>query len=236
MHQNHRLSLRTCIAGLCIVLLVFPASAFTAQSLTITVEKNGNATAVFQYALEGFVENAIPESVLKEELVKGLATSDEPPEVTAFDKSGATLSMKKFARLSDTATGTEYVTASMNFSVAEEALKESSVSSLITADFTPRTTTVIFPDGYREVFTDSSLLPSLRHVVIDPEKMAAANATAQNNRAATTVAGSPSGTGAIPTPETGGESSSAIPVVIGIVILLALAGAGAYYYKVYLKK
>ncbi|OPY36844.1 MAG: PEGA domain protein [Methanoregula sp. PtaU1.Bin051] len=156
----------------CLISLTVPAAAFTAQSLTITVDKDGDASAVFRYLLEGPVENAIPESMLQEELVKGLATSSEPPEVVTFDRSGAMLLMKKFAQVSETDTGTEYLTASMDFSRAQIALKESALSYIISADFSPQTTTVIFPDGYQREFADSPTLPSIRHTVIDPAKQA----------------------------------------------------------------
>ncbi|HNX17927.1 MAG TPA: PEGA domain-containing protein [Methanoregula sp.] len=163
---------------LCLALfLILPVQAFTADSLTITIAKNGDATASFKYTLEGVIENAIPESLLQEQLVKGLATSSEPPEVLSFDKSGANLYLKKFAVISDVPTGTEYQTASMDFKKAQIALENSAVSSVITADFSPKVTTVTFPDGYSRQITDSSVLPSLRHTVIDPTKAQSAQAT-----------------------------------------------------------
>jgi len=155
----------------CLVfLLVAPVQAFTADSLSITVAKNGDATATFKFTLEGLIENAIPESLLQEQLVKGLATSSDPPEVLSFDKSGADLYLKNFAVTNDVPTGTEYQTASMDFKNAEKALENSSVSTVITADFSPKIITVTFPDGYSRQLTDSSVLPTLKHTVIDPTK------------------------------------------------------------------
>lgn len=229
---------------LCILLAVSPGAAFTAESLTITVKTDGDARAEFDYTLEGLIENAIPESMLEEELVKGLSTSDEPPEVIAFDKSGATLLLKNFAQLSDTSTGTEYLTASMDFSKAEIALQDSAVSSVITADFTPQITTVIFPDGYNKVFTDSSTLPSIRHVVVDPLKNAEAattaatpalkiktRATVKSTMVATPAAVAPAAddTPVVPITTT---PSSGLPVTVTVLSVLGLAGAGTYYYAV----
>jgi len=147
-----------------------PVFAFTAKSLDITIEKNGDATAVFQYALEGVIENAIPLSLLEDELKKGLSTSSEPPLVIAFDRSEATLLLRKFAQVSDTDTGTEYMTASMDFTKAEIALKNSALNYVISADFSPQRSNVTFPDGYFREFSDVSTLPSLTHTVIDPKK------------------------------------------------------------------
>jgi len=238
------LSLRFCIALACIVLLAAPSMAFTAQSMTITVEKSGDATAVFRYTLEGFIENSIPESVLQDEVVKGLSTSSEPPEVLAFDKSGATLRMKQFATLSDTPTGTEYLTGSINFSKAEDALKQSSLSSMISADFSPQTATVTFPDGYKEEFSNVAVLPSIRHVVIDPTKhgdMMTTTAGTQYGTAMSTAEQTPAvkatPAGAAPVQSFGGdEGFPLVPVILVVIVLIAIAGAGAYYYTVIRKK
>lgn len=105
------------------VLMMIPAAAFTANSLDISVGENGDAIAVFSFTLEGFVENAIPQSMLEEQLLKGLSTSSDPPELISMDRSSATIRMKKFADTSDVPTGTEYRTASMNFKKAEIALQ-----------------------------------------------------------------------------------------------------------------
>lgn len=172
-------------------LLAAPSPAFTANSLQITVDTSGDATAVFSYTLEGIVENSIPESMLEEELKKGLTTSSDPPEVVSFDRSGATLLMKNFAQTSDTETGTEYMTASMDFSKAEIALKNSALSYVISADFTPATTTVKFPDGFTKTFSDQSTLPSITHTVVDPLKKGAAPAAAAGGTLRVTSSPSP---------------------------------------------
>jgi hypothetical protein len=155
-----------CIA----VILVSPVHAFTANSLDITVNKNGDAVASFKFTLEGFLENAIPQSMLEEELIKGLTTSSDPLVLLSMDKSGATMLLKNFADTRDVAQGTEYRTASMNFQKAEIALKNSAVSSVITADFSPSKITVTFPDAYTKKFENSAVLPSITHIVIDPLK------------------------------------------------------------------
>jgi len=147
------------------VLLIAPAHAFTADSLAIAVGTNGDAIADFHYTLEGVIENAIPLSVLQDQLIKGLATSSDPPQVISFNKSDARLLLKNFAVTNTVSNGTEYQTASMDFSKAQVALKNSAVSTVITADFTPKITTVTFPDGYSQQFTDQSTLPGIDHVI-----------------------------------------------------------------------
>lgn len=150
------------------------AQAFTAHSLDITVDTRGDAIATFRFTLEGLVENAIPQSVLEGELRKGLTTSAEPPELISMDRSHAILLMKKFADTSEVATGTEYRTASMDFAKAEEALQNSALSSVVSADFSPELIVLTFPDSYRQEFSQASLLPSVSHTVTSPEKIARA--------------------------------------------------------------
>lgn len=161
------------LCALCI--LTLPVHAFTSNSLDITIDNNGDAVANFQFTLEGLVENSIPLSMLETELKKGLTTSSEPPVVLSFDRTGASLLLKNFAVKNDVPTGTEYATTSMDFKKAELALKNSALSYVVSADFSPQRLVVTFPDGYSREFTDSSILPSLTHTVIDTSKPAAAS-------------------------------------------------------------
>ncbi len=98
-----------------------------------------------------------------------------------MNRSSATLLMKNFASTQDVPQGTEYQTGSMDFKKAEIALKNSAVSSVITADFSPAEVTVTFPDGYARSFSNVDSLPSLTHTVIDPAKAAAAVTTGAIN-------------------------------------------------------
>lgn len=158
-----------CCLGLA-YLIVVPTSAFTADSLNITINKNGDATAVFRFTLEGIIENSIPLSSLQDEMVKGLDTSSDPPQVLSFSKSEATLFLKNFATVNDVSYGTEYQTTPMDFKKAQFAFEGSAVSHIITADFSPRDLTIIFPDGFSQTVSQSSILPTMIHTVTDPTK------------------------------------------------------------------
>ncbi len=168
---SHELFCFLAITGIALM-VISPVHAFTANSLDITISKDGDATASFRFTLEGILENAIPQSMLEEELKKGLTTSSDPPVLLSMDKSGATLLLKKFADTADVPQGTEYRTASMNFQKAEIALKNSAISNVVSADFTPDRITLTFPDAYTKTFANTAVLPSLTHVVIDPSKPA----------------------------------------------------------------
>jgi hypothetical protein len=159
--------------------ILLPVQAFTADSLDITVQENGNALATFRFTLEGLIENAIPQSILEEELTKGLTTSSDPPELKSMDRSTAVLLMKKFADTSDVPTGTEYRTATMDFKKAEIALENSALSGAVSADFSPSTITLTFPDSFRKQFSNVDVLPAVFHTVEDPVKVAQVRAEAE---------------------------------------------------------
>jgi hypothetical protein len=192
------LSRRSILVFLALAAFVtLPALAFTANSLDLAVDKSGDATATFQFTLEGLVENAIPQSMLQDELLKGMGTSSDPPQLISMDRSTAVIRMKKFAEMKDVPTGTEYTTASMNFKKAQIALQNSALSSVVSADFSPAKIVVTFPDKFSRQFSNSDVLPSITHTIVDPSKKAAADAAAA---AAATNATSPVTT---PRPTTG---------------------------------
>ena len=196
MAASHPFLTRSMLLLLCTVMLAAaPAHAFTADSLDISIDKNGDATAVFRFTLEGLIENAIPQSMLEEQLVNGLASGSEPPTLVSMDRSSATLLIKKFANTYDVPTGTEYRTASMNFKKAQIALEQSALSSVVTADFSPSTIKITFADKFERSFSSSDILPSVTHIIVDPAKAAAAAAAAQSSGSATPTP--PSDNGAI---------------------------------------
>lgn len=193
---------RFIFVSLCMMAMAaIPASAFTANSFDITVDKSGDAIAVFRFSLEGLIENSIPQSMLEEELIKGLATSTEPPELISMDRSSATIRLKKFADVVDVPTGTEYRTASMDFKKAQTAVESSSVSSVVSADFSPETMKITFPDNYERTFSDSFVLPSITHIIIDPAKAAAAAAAAESDPALSVMRASNGAVKIISSPE-----------------------------------
>lgn len=170
MPSVNTILLGSLILVLCILSTVIPAQAFTADSLDIAISRNGDAMATFRFTLEGVIENSIPQSMLEEELMKGLTTGPEPPELISMDRSSAVLRLKQFADTSDVPTGTEYRTESMDFTKAEAALKSSALSSVVSADFSPASVTLTFPDSYERQFSNTGVLPSVTHTVVDPSK------------------------------------------------------------------
>ncbi|HSA37313.1 MAG TPA: PEGA domain-containing protein [Methanoregula sp.] len=170
MSHTDKIILCCLILTCCSPFIAVPVQAFTSNSLDLIIDKNGDAVATFHFTLEGFIENSIPQSVLEEEVTKGLTTSSEPPELLSMDRSSATLRMKKFADTYDVPAGTEYLTATMDFKKAEAALENSAISGFVSADFSPKTIVLTFPDSYKREFSDVDVLPAVSHTVIDPSK------------------------------------------------------------------
>jgi len=178
MSYTNKIILCCLMLACCSFFSVMPAQAFTANSLDIIIDEHGDATATFRFTLQGFVENAIPQSVLEEKLIGGLATSSDPPVLKSMDKSSAVLLMKKFADISDVPRGTEYRTATMDFKKAEIALESSGLSSVVSADFSPEKITLTFPDSYRKEYSNIDVLPAVFHTIEDPVKVARLQAEA----------------------------------------------------------
>jgi hypothetical protein len=150
--------------------LIVPAGAFILDSVSFRIHDNGDADAAIRFRLEGFVENAIPDSILESEIKKGLTTDPgNPPALESFSRSQIVLLMPHFASSRKTREGTEYMTTPLDFTRAETALKQSALSYLVTADFTPSVADITFPDSYVETFHDVALLSSVTHLVRNPE-------------------------------------------------------------------
>ncbi|MFA5269542.1 MAG: PEGA domain-containing protein [Methanoregula sp.] len=179
MSYTNKIFLCYLILACCSFFTIIPAHAFTANSLDITVDENGDAIATFSFTLQGFVENAIPQSVLEEKLIGGLATSSDPPVLKSMDKSNAVLQMKKFAEITEVPTGTNYLTATMDFKKAEIALENSGLSSVVSADFSPEKITLTFPDSYKKEYSNVDVLPAVSHIIEDPVKIARLQAEAE---------------------------------------------------------
>jgi hypothetical protein len=199
MSYTDRVIICCLMLACCSFFLSIPAHAFTANSLDITIDKNGDAVATFRFTLEGILENSIPRSLLEEELKKGLTTGTDSPELISMDSSSVVLRLKNFADTSDVPTGTEYNTASLDFRKAELALQNSALNGAVSADFSPEKIVLTFPDSYQQEFSNVDLLPSVSHTVEDPAKIAA-RARAPVSPGATAGAGvtiNPAPTGAV---------------------------------------
>jgi len=153
----------------CLCLLAFaamPAQAFTAKSLTLTISQNGDARAELQYELSWteqiavFFRIADPAGQLK----SGLETElGKPVTVTSFTSSSADVTIPSFAYVSGSGKTLSLVTPAFTFAHVQEAVDKYWFARLISPDFTPRVTTIVFPDGFKAIYYDRINIPTVAH-------------------------------------------------------------------------
>lgn len=158
------------IACLCVfAFTVLPAQAFTANSLTITLGENGDARADMQYSLS-FIEQAAvfahiadPSAQLEGALRDNF---NKPVTVIHADSSSAEVIIPSFATIAASPGQTTMTNPSLSFARAEGIVKQYWFAPLISADFSPTVTTIIFPDGYQVTYNDLLTIPSTSHQMV----------------------------------------------------------------------
>ncbi len=151
-----------------LTVMAAPASAFTAESLSIDVLENGNATVTFAYNL-GWAEQiavffriADPANELKQALESNSGKEVSVREVT---KNSASFMINGYAHVNAGDGETTYRTPALSFTRASEILSGYWFAPLISVDLSPAETTVVFPDGYTENFYDNIEIPVISHTI-----------------------------------------------------------------------
>jgi hypothetical protein len=148
--------------------LILPAGAFTAKDLTVTVLKSGDARVDFRYELNWLEQFAVfariadPGAELKSALEKN---SGKTVEILRTDTTGTSFVINQFATVAPTEQGTRYTTPALSFQEAQRVLNEYWFAPLISPDFSPEVTTIVFPDGQQEVFDNALNIPSVGKTV-----------------------------------------------------------------------
>jgi hypothetical protein len=158
------------VLGVLVLLAIaaVPAQAFSADTLNITVQENGDATITFDYQLNWFeyvvifLQIADPATQIQTAL--GSETG-RTVVVHSVSPGRVSLDVKEFASLQGNDTGTTYLTPALPFTTAEQYLKGQWFSALVSADFSPAVTTVRFPDGYTQQFNNQDYIPAITHTV-----------------------------------------------------------------------
>ncbi len=155
------------IGSLCLLALAaMPVQAFTVKSLTMNIAPNGDAQFDIRYDLTLFEEGAIFFRISDPatELKKAFDTySQKPVTVTRATGSSAQIIVPSFASVVTDETGTTVITPSVSFERAQKVLDQYWFAPLISPDFSPGITTIIFSDGYRVNFENTLFIPSVPH-------------------------------------------------------------------------
>lgn len=157
-------------AGCLLVLLfaVMPVQAFTARSLTITLSDQGDAVAEMQYDLSLLEQTAVffritdPAAELKKAFD---ANTLYPVTVPKATSSSATVIIRSFATASGEGSSLTMISPAVSFEKAQRVLDQYWFAPLLSPDFSPAITTIIFPDGYQETFNNVLAIPSIEHAM-----------------------------------------------------------------------
>ena len=155
------------IVCLC-ALAVLPAQAFTINTLAITVGQNGDASVSLQYQLTMFEMAAVFLHIEDPaaELQKAMnANMNRPVSVEQADSSSAALTVSSFATVTNGPGAVTITTPAFSLARAQAAVEKYWFAPLISPDFTPKVTTVTFPDGYTETFNNEISIPTVSHTL-----------------------------------------------------------------------
>jgi hypothetical protein len=145
-----------------------PAQAFTAKTLDINVQDNGDAVITFTYSLSWFENAAVfahiadPNTQLKNALESNYGKN---VDVMAATGNQAEVLVHGFATRTMTDNGVTLTTPELSFESAQRVLNHYWFAPLITVDFSPDVTAVDFPDGYVENYYDQITIPAISHTL-----------------------------------------------------------------------
>jgi len=148
--------------------MVAPTSAFTAESLLISVSENGDAMVTFSYSLGWtekiavFFEIADPATELKHALE---SNSGKEVSVHELNPDFASFLVHGYAQINTGDGEVTYTTPALSFARAAAILSGYWFGPLISVDLSPEVTTVIFPDRYEEKFLNKIEIPSVSHTL-----------------------------------------------------------------------
>jgi hypothetical protein len=159
---------RITIVGILLILavLITPGTAFTSKNLDINVDAEGSALISLDYELNIFEDIAVwlnianPADAIKTAIE---SNTGRPTEVYSVTGNSAVFRVTQFATTSHADGTITQTTPQISFVQAEEALKGQWFSFLISKDLSPAITTVRFPDGYTQTYTEQLVIPTLTH-------------------------------------------------------------------------
>jgi hypothetical protein len=157
------------ILAIILILFILPVQAFTADSMDITIQNNGDANIQFDYTLNWIEHIAVYLRIANpaDELSKAFGNNLQiPVRVDHVDSNSIRVTVSNFAQRSVNKDGrTTMNTPTLSFEEAEKVLQQYWFASLINPDFSPAVTTITYPDGYQETFYDISRIPKTTHTI-----------------------------------------------------------------------
>ena len=154
-----------CLVWVCMC-AVLPAHAFTADTLTISVDGNGDAHAVMTYDLTLAEQAAIFFHAVNPATQLQTVISDNfAGQVTVLraDTSSAEVTISSFATVNHSGNTTTITTPAFSFENAQKIMEKYWFASLLSPHLNPQITTITFPDGYQATYNGQMSFPSVTH-------------------------------------------------------------------------
>jgi len=157
-----------CLAAiiLLVLLIAYPAQAFTADSLAISVKDNGDASVTFDYTLTWmenlavFMRVADPATELRNALESNFK---KPVTILGVSDREAQFVVRDFAQVSRADSATTWKTPGLSFAAADNVLKQYWFAPLVNPDFSPAVTEFTFPDRYKAEFENKLEIGPIIH-------------------------------------------------------------------------
>jgi hypothetical protein len=153
---------------LVLAISVCPVQAFTAKTLDIAIQDNGDALITFDYDLNWYENAAVFTRIMNPgiELKKALeANFGKQVDVITVTGNQVQVLVQGFATRKVQDNLVIMGTPALSFNNAEKVLNQYWFAPLINVDLSPAVTHVIFPDGYVEMFSDQIAIPKLNHIL-----------------------------------------------------------------------
>jgi hypothetical protein len=150
------------------LLMALPVQAFTADSLTIQVQPTGDAQIQFNYTLNWvehiavFLQIADPAKELKNAFESNLKHTVTVKDVTS---SSMMMDVNNFASVSVKNGETTLTTPVLSFAEAEHILNRYWFAPLVSPDFSPATTVIVYPDNYTVAYINQDTIPGTSHII-----------------------------------------------------------------------
>jgi hypothetical protein len=147
-------------------LVISPVLGFTADTLEVDVHEEGGAQVSFSYSLTWYERFAVFLQIADPAKEFGNAMegiTGQPVHVQEAGASSLVFSVDHFASVRNEDGSRVFVTPELRFPEADAVLHHYWFAPLVQADFSPAVTTVRFPDGSAEIWTDEETIPAITH-------------------------------------------------------------------------
>lgn len=149
-------------------LLFNPVQAFEITSLTIEIQPTGDAAIGLDYSLSmverigAYLGVADPGLELKKALESNF---HKPVTVDEMSDHSVRLVVQDFAKKDVIQGTTQLSTPELRFTMAEKILEKYWFARILNPDYSPHITTITYPDGHVQSFSDLAVIPATTHTI-----------------------------------------------------------------------